>query len=215
MAAPDVSLETGAKHGVEAGPRVRSISHGGATRLPFPNRRIRLWLPLLQHNPKTTIGVVTPFRRQMEAIETAVLRSSVPKDFSNRIKIGTAHRFQGDECDIMVFSPVIAEGMSPRLIRRVSTSNQLLNVAITRARAALHVVGDLTAARAHGGTLGDLALHVTNFQPSQTVAPETPEERQVASLLTIAGLYHRSQVNVGSYRIDFEVISPFGTSAGT
>ena len=170
---------------------------------------IRTWTPVLQRNLKTTVGIVTPFRRQMEGIETAILHSGLPKDVTDRIKVGTAHRFQGDECDIMVFSPVVAEGMSPRLVRWVSRTDQLLNVSITRARAALHVVGDLTAVRTNGGRLGDLAAHILDFQPDQA-ASETLEERRIASLLTAAGLHYRSQVKLGRYRIDFEVISPFG-----
>lgn len=170
---------------------------------------IRTWTPVLQRNPKTTVGIVTPFRRQMEGIETAILHADLPKEVTDRVKVGTAHRFQGDECDIIIFSPVVAEGMPPRLVRWVSRTDQLLNVAITRARAALHVVGDLTAARVHGGRLGDLAAHIVDFQPSHA-EPETPEERRIASLLTAVGLHYRSQVKLGRYRIDFEVVSPFG-----
>jgi len=39
---------------------------------------IRSWAPRLQANPGVTVGVVTPFRRQMELLESAVLRSNIP-----------------------------------------------------------------------------------------------------------------------------------------
>ncbi len=171
---------------------------------------LRLWAPRLGANPTATIGIVTPFRRQMEMLESAISGSGMSDDITSRIRVGTAHRFQGDECDIMVFSPVVAQGMAQRLMNWVAHTDQLLNVAVTRARAALHIVGDLEAAREAGGALAELAAHVHDVQPDETKA-ETPEEREVAELLTAVGLYYRSQLKVGKYRLDFEVVSPFGT----
>jgi very-short-patch-repair endonuclease len=164
---------------------------------------IRSWVP-------RTLGVVTPFRRQMEVLESAVLRSNIPHDVAARIRVGTAHRFQGDECDIMVFSPVIAKGLPQRLSRWVARTDQLLNVSITRARAALHVVGDLAAAQDAGGVLAEFAAHVSDRQPDAQQM-ETSEERVVGEMLETVGLYYRPQVRMGRYRLDFEVISPFGT----
>ena len=98
--------------------------------------------------------------------ESAVFRSKYTSRRScSNPKVGTAHRFQGDECDIMVFSPVIAEGLPQRLLRWVARTDQLLNVSITRARAALHIVGDLIVAREAGGALADFAAHVSDRQP--------------------------------------------------
>ena len=110
----------------------------------------------------------------------------------------------------MVFSPVVAEGLPQRLLRWAARTEQLLNVSITRARAALHIVGDLAAARDAGGVLADFAAHVSDHQPDAHQM-ETSEERAVGEMLEAVGLYYRPQVRVGRYRLDFEVISPFGT----
>jgi hypothetical protein len=115
---------------------------------------------LLRNN--VDFGVVTPFRLQMERIEEAVRSRPWWDEVKGRLTVGTAHRFQGDERDVMIFSPVVAEGMLPRLVRWVADADQLLNVALTRARAALHVVGDLSACVASGGFLGDFAATVNN-----------------------------------------------------
>ena len=64
----------------------------------------------------------------------------------NDCLIDTVHRFQGDERDVMIFSPVISEGISPSAIRFLNANGNLFNVAITRARSALVVVGDRNAA---------------------------------------------------------------------
>jgi superfamily I DNA and/or RNA helicase len=107
-------------------------------------------------------GIVTPFRLQMERIEQAVRTRPWWDQVKGRLTVGTAHRFQGDERDVMIFSPVVAEGMLPRLVRWVADGDQLLNVALTRARAALHVVGDHAACVASGGFLGEFAATVNN-----------------------------------------------------
>jgi superfamily I DNA and/or RNA helicase len=111
---------------------------------------------------RVDFGIVTPFRLQMERLEEAVRARPWWDRVKDRLTVGTAHRFQGDERDVMIFSPVVAEGMLPRLVRWVADADQLLNVALTRARAALHVVGDLSACVASGGFLGDFAARVNN-----------------------------------------------------
>ena len=127
--------------------------------------------------------------------------------------VGTAHSFQGNECDVMVFSPVVSQGMLPRLVWWVSDTDQLLNVAITRARAALHVVGDMESILKAGGKLGDFAATirggVTNAPNSQTA--ETPAEQIVADMLQELGIWYKEQYDLGRYRLDFFAISPLGT----
>src|SRR5690606_40776991 len=41
------------------------------------------------------------------------------------ITIGTAHRFQGDEKDIILFSPAVSEGVKPGTLHWIQTTNQL------------------------------------------------------------------------------------------
>ena len=56
--------------------------------------------------------------------------------------VDTVHRFQGDERDIIIFSPVISLNLGQGSRHFLSRTGNLFNVAITRARAALIVVGD-------------------------------------------------------------------------
>jgi hypothetical protein len=85
-----------------------------------------------------TLGIVTPFRDQKDAIIRWV-EDRFPND--DRIKVGTAHTFQGDERDVMLFSPVLSEGIGSTQNWLDNTAN-LLNVALTRARNTLIIVGD-------------------------------------------------------------------------
>lgn len=95
-----------------------------------------------------SIGVVSPFRaqanliREMAFADQALAEQLARQDFLS----DTVHKFQGDERDLMVFSPVVSKGITPGAIGFLRNNGNLFNVAITRARAMLLVVGDLAEA---------------------------------------------------------------------
>lgn len=101
---------------------------------------------LEQLPPEATVGVVTPFAPQAEA-----LRKRLRPYDEERLRIGTVHTFQGGERDVMVFSLVAGEGMHPGAVAWVGEQLNLWNVAITRARGHLIVVGDKALWRQRGG----------------------------------------------------------------
>jgi very-short-patch-repair endonuclease len=164
---------------------------------------------------EVSFGIVTPFKLQAERLIKAVRARPWCEHVWARPEesVGTAHRFQGDERDVMIFSPVVADGMRPRLVRWAADTHQLLNVAITRARGALHVVGDLQACLASGGCLADLAAAARDGHGSlsRTRTFESPAEARTAELLAQAGLWYAPQHDVGRFRLDFLVVTPFGT----
>lgn len=118
---------------------------------------------------KRTVGVVTPFRAQADRLGERIRQQPWWRDLradlevARPIPVGTAHRFQGDERDMMIFSPVVAPGIKPYTARWVATTDQLLNVAITRARGSLQVVGHLAACREAGGSLEALAEYMAQY----------------------------------------------------
>lgn len=63
----------------------------------------------------------------------------------------------------MIFSPVVAPGIDEFTERWVATTDQLLNVAITRARASLQVMGHLDQCRRAGGSLAPFADYVAEM----------------------------------------------------
>ena len=93
-----------------------------------------------------TVGVVTPFRAQAEHIRAAIERSPelVSTLAKNDFLVDTVHKFQGDERDLMFFSLVISQGTSQGALSFLRNTGNLFNVAITRARAVLVVVGDFS-----------------------------------------------------------------------
>lgn len=99
---------------------------------------------VLNNEYQGTIGVVTPFRAQADRIRKAIemqhtLASALVK---NDFLVDTVHKFQGDERDLMFFSPVISNGTSLSALSFLRNTDNLFNVAITRAKAVLIVVGD-------------------------------------------------------------------------
>ncbi|MEC7986320.1 MAG: DEAD/DEAH box helicase [Myxococcota bacterium] len=94
-----------------------------------------------------SIGIVTPFRDQV-----GLLRQTVNDD---DVLIDTAHRFQGEERDIMFYSLVLHGGSPPNLWS-FAQDRPLLNVALTRAKERLIIVGDKEACKGNGGVLAEM-----------------------------------------------------------
>ncbi|MDD2371130.1 MAG: AAA domain-containing protein [Firmicutes bacterium] len=93
-----------------------------------------------------SIGVTTPFRRQATEIKEQ-LEKTEPKLYETLLRnhefiADTVHKFQGDERDLMIFSPVVSNGAASGAIGFLSKTGNLFNVAITRARAVLVIVGN-------------------------------------------------------------------------
>lgn len=177
-------------------------------------KTLALWFHsgLLSHT-KLTIGIVTPFRLQMERIEKAILKLPWFEKLKDRIRVGTAHRFQGDEADLVFYSPVVSEGIHPRKARWVSNTDQLMNVSITRARGALHVFGNSEECQKSGGFLGAFAEYAIRsrkgFKGERSF--RSPAEEKLAEILDKLGLWYSPQYKEGRYNLDFFVVSPFGT----
>jgi len=87
-------------------------------------------------NPEkpVSIGIVSPFRAQVEQLKTSVgLVLSEHMIKKHQIEIGTAHTFQGDERDIILASWAFAPNSFPQSLTFLQKPN-LFNVAISRAK---------------------------------------------------------------------------------
>lgn len=90
-----------------------------------------------------SVGVVTPYSRQQDAIYERISQST-PTELleKHNVKILTAHKFQGSEKDIMIFSLVLASRGNGNSDRWYNIYPQILNVALSRAKYLLYIVGD-------------------------------------------------------------------------
>ena len=68
----------------------------------------------IQQGYSGTVGVVTPFRAQANRIRDLVNAHPHANLLLNKLEllIDTVHKFQGDERDVMIFSPVVSKGIA-------------------------------------------------------------------------------------------------------
>lgn len=183
---------------------------------------------LIRRRYQGTVGVVTPFRAQAQLIQALVSANAGLTEVAPRcaMLIDTVHRFQGDERDVMFFSPVISSNAPAGAVSFLRNNGNLFNVAITRARSLLHVVGDRVAAVNSGvDYLSDFAAYVSNLADdagaafAETVGdcgPEYPAvsrpervsdwEHVLYRALYRAGLRPIPQYSIEQYDLDFAII---------
>ncbi len=136
-------------------------------------------LKLMQSGYSGSVGVVTPFREQANRIRRLLASDNALQGWASAhgCIMETAHRYQGDERDAIIFSPVISRGTPASSLRFLGPNGNLFNVAITRARATLIVVGDKTAAKNSGVRyLADFADYVDRANDSHAEAADLPAQ---------------------------------------
>merc|ERR1719471_2297326 len=113
------------------GPHISN--HGEAS---FIGRLIDLVIgELKKRNEHLSIGVITFYARQRELIEEELKTLG----HASAVLVRTVDAFQGSECDVIVISCVRTESIG------FVKESERLNVALTRARNALYVVGNFYA----------------------------------------------------------------------
>ena len=87
-----------------------------------------------QNEKPTSIGVISPFRAQVDLIKKAILKVfDGDTIIKHKLDVGTAHTFQGDERDVMLLSWTFAPNSHSQSLIFAQKPN-LFNVAITRAK---------------------------------------------------------------------------------
>ncbi len=102
----------------------------------------------LQRHPlinRIEIGIITPYRSQVNKLNTLISEKPWPKSFKDKIKVGTVHSFQGSEADLLIYDLVESKDLNVGRLYCHDTGKRLVNVAISRAKSKLIVVGDIDA----------------------------------------------------------------------
>ena len=106
---------------------------------------------LLALDFRGTVGIVTFFAPQAKQInELAATRIGAKGLARLNVKVFTANRFQGDERDVILLSLCLAPNMPAGARSFLMRERHLLNVAVSRARAICHIVGDKAFAASSG-----------------------------------------------------------------
>lgn len=113
-------------------------------------------------NP-VSIGIVSPFRGQVDLIQKALCRVLTETTIrKHQIEVGTAHTFQGDERDVMIFSLAVADNSFSQSLTFLQKPN-LFNVAITRARKKLITFISRDPKELPSGLLKDYIEYTQNY----------------------------------------------------
>lgn len=134
-----------------------AISAGGSRFNPLEAQTIAAWLAANAEKLKARygkrlediVGIVTPFGRQVREIRNFC--AAVGIDVGRQgMTVGTVHALQGAERDMVIFSPVYSKHGDGGFIDH---SPSMLNVAVSRAKDAFLVFGDMdTLAAAPSGS---------------------------------------------------------------
>ena len=169
---------------------------------------------LLVHGYDGSVGVISPFRPQVAALADAISqRVSQQRRLAVDLRVGTVDSFQGQERDLILFSPVVHAGVAPSAIAFLQKDWRRLNVAISRARAVAHVFGDLEFAQR--GTVRRLqSLAARTTEPRQSIVEgvfDSTWERRVYEALRARGLEPTPQYDIAGRRLDFALFGRDGT----
>ena len=183
---------------------------------------------VINKNYEGTIGLVSPFRAQVNKIRELITNDTeLFNKLNNRDFIcDTVHKFQGDERDLMVFSPVISKNISKGSLGFLSNNGNLFNVAITRARGALVVIGDFNSClKSNVSYMKSFANYVKDLKYEETLDEEklikdygpvypkvtNPEQVSDWEIYFYKILYQNKiktipQYNVDQYRLDLALL---------
>ena len=153
-----------------------------------------------------SVGVITPFRNQVASLKRALFRE-LPVDIVKKceLQIATVDGFQGQERDLILFSPTMCETSPQSGIGFLQREWRRINVAISRARGVAQIFGDLDYARGCNiAVLRRLAARATEPPVRSGEGDFDSEwERIVYSELRCRGLDPKPQFEIAGRRLDF------------
>jgi len=169
---------------------------------------------LLDSGFQGTLGIVTPFRQQANRLQDAIFQGDIDYELLERtgVHVDTAHGFQGDERDVIILSLCAGPEMPIGSRSFLRETGNLFNVAASRARAVLHIVGNRDWARACGiKHVQNLAAPPKLLKPEPKPSPwyphESPWEKILFDALTKEGLEPKPQFPVLNRRLDLALIA--------
>lgn len=206
--------------------KVEKHPQSGSINKPEAKAVLQELTRIIDNDYKGTIGVVTPFRQQANMIREMVHKNQRLSEqlMMRNFLADTVHKFQGDERDVMLFSPTYSDGIHRGSEIFLKKSGNLFNVAITRARASLIVVGDKQACqKSNINYLSKFATYVDTIRngedssmemkdfgssfPSQFDSPKVSDwEKYFYEKLYQNGVRTMPQFQVDQYRLDLAII---------
>jgi very-short-patch-repair endonuclease len=173
---------------------------------------VKLTTELLQNDFHGTIGIVTPFHQQANRINDQLYETGIPQEIIDRTRlyVDTSHGFQGDERDIIFFSLCAGPDMPRGSFHFLKDQGHLFNVAVSRARAVLHVVGNKDWAQScdirHIRKLAQERNRETSRPRGPWYPYDSPWEKVLYEALVAQDLSPKIQYPVAGRRLDMALI---------
>lgn len=127
-------------------------------------------------HPDKTIAVITPFVNQRNEIQEELNQNGIAN-----VDCGTVHAFQGDEKQEIIFSLALTDKTHEKTYSWLKNNKELINVATSRAKEKLVIIGDMEQLNRlhHPGDDDDL-FELCNYVSSNgitTITERAPESR--------------------------------------
>lgn len=171
-----------------------TISAGGSRFNPLEAQTIAAWLAANAEKLKARyskrlediVGIVTPFGRQVREIRNACAARGIDVGRQG-MTVGTVHALQGAERDVVIFSPVYSKHADGGFI---DLSPSMLNVAVSRAKDAFLVFGDMDslASAPPGSPRSALANFLSRESAAEIVFDVPPRTDLSRGLLALESL---------------------------
>lgn len=160
-----------------------------------------------QDDHPTTIGILCPFRDQVNAIVKELPKYLNTDDVDkHKIVVGTAHSLQGDEKDVVILTLSIDKNYHHGTLNFLQKPN-VFNVSITRAKKQLIVLSSVEPKDLPNGLLKDFLLYAraTLQQTLSTDKFDSYFEQDVAETLIKLGFSVWPQYESAGFFIDLVV----------
>ena len=193
--------------------QVRRGGAGSWTNIAEAEVAVRQIAGMVRHAGRS-VGVVTPFSAQAALIQR--LARSDEQLGAERLAAadfccGTAHRFQGGERDTIVFSAVLTPGLPQQTAAWVEREKNLINVAVSRARQSLVVLGHPEIDAELSPTLASLRSYLRQISTDDDVTrpaideirTDSQAEARLLDAMRDAGFKPRGKLYVQGYELDF------------
>ena len=99
----------------------------------------------LSFEPQKQLGIIVPFRRQIALVRTEIAK--ILPEVATNLLIDTVERYQGSQRDIIIYGTTITQPAELDILSNLTDTpsgivDRKLNVAITRARKQLFILGN-------------------------------------------------------------------------
>ncbi len=205
-------VESAGIHWIDVHSRFQRKAGGGGECPEEAEAVVRLVTELRSEDAKS-IAVLSPFRAQVGLLRQAIDRASTPAWRAMvQLTVGTPQALQGDERDVVVLSLCVTKDLPAGCEAYLSDTAYLLNVAVSRARHRVIVVGDRKAASASGVAAIRALAAAAEWQAKtrgvqRSSVPAGPHEALLFDALERLEIQPLAQYPVGRFVVDLAVVT--------